>query len=446
VGQSNREAVRGVVRTVTVLAILAVAIVVVIVTAKSGIGGKADKLYVIVPEAVNVIPGQDIRAAGQNVGNVGALQVYDRGRAARIELDFDSSVWPLRSSSRFALRWGGTVAFSNRYVELTRGASGAPFANGATIPTADFTVPVEFDSVTRIFTPGVRNSLRSLLGSGGAAFKQARAPLGAALGTAPQAVEQASALLQTLQDNQTQLSALVISADRVVNAVDTADPGLGALISGAGTTFNAIAAQATNLQTTISRMTPTLAQVRTTLVRANTTLRSAGRLVGRLSPGVVQLRLIARPLSNILRTVVHVGPDAESTFASLRDATPSLNPLLTKATALMPTVGSIGRQAIHELNCIRPYTPDMVSLFSNWADFLSYSDHKDKFARVLLINIPGAPNTTPYDSATALKLFPGLTYAFPRPPGEAANEPWFLPQCGVGPSSLIAADDPEGHG
>lgn len=445
-GQPNRETVRGVVRTVTVLAILAVAIIIVVLTAKSGVGGKPYKLYVIVPEAVNVIPGQDVRAAGQNVGNVGALQVYDRGRAARIELDFDSSVWPLRSSSRFALRWGGTVSFSDRYVELTRGTSGAPFANGATIPNADFTVPVEFDSVTRIFTPRVRNSFRSLLASGGAAFKQARVPLGAALGTAPAAVEQASTLLQTLQNNQTQLSTLVTSADRVVSAVDTADPGLGELISGAGTTFNAIAAQATNLQTTLDRMTPTLAQVRTTLTHANTTLGSAGRLVGRLSPGVVQLRLIAPPLSNILRTVVHVGPDAESTFASLRAATPSLNPLLTKATGLMPTVGSIGSQAVHELNCIRPYTPDIVSLFSNWGDFLSYTDGKDKFARVLLIAIPGAPNVTPYDSATAVKLFPGITYAFPRPPGEAADEPWFLPQCGVGPSSLIAADDPEGHG
>jgi hypothetical protein len=49
----------------------------------------------------------------------------------------------------------------------------------------------------------------------------------------------------------------------------------------------------------------------------------------------------------------------------------------------------------------------------------------------------------PYDSGTAAKLFPGLDYAFPRPPGYSAGQPWFLPKCGVTTDALDPSKDPE---
>jgi hypothetical protein len=125
-------------------------------------------------------------------------------------------------------------------------------------------------------------------------------------------------------------------------------------------------------------------------------------------------------------------------------ATPKLNPLLTLATQLMPQIGSIGGQATTALQCIRPYSPDIAAFANNWGDFLSWSDGKDRVIRATVENIIAAPiNGLPYNSATATKLFPGLTYSFPRPPGEAAGEPWYLPQCGITPSSGIPANDPE---
>jgi hypothetical protein len=33
----------------------------------------------------------------------------------------------------------------------------------------------------------------------------------------------------------------------------------------------------------------------------------------------------------------------------------------------------------------------------------------------------------------------------PAPPGYAAGQPWFLPQCNEGPSTLDANDDPENN-
>jgi ABC-type transporter Mla subunit MlaD len=410
------------------------------------IGGSRDsghKVFVVLPEASTMIPGQQIRESGRPVGSVDSIAPMDKGQAARVGLRLDDEVWPLQRGTTFELRWGGTVSFSNRYVALRRG-SGPPLPDGATLATAQFTTPIEFDAVTRLFTPRLRRDVTRLLNVGGRTFPAVRDPLRASIHRAPRAVQQAGRVFRALQDNQRALDTLLKSTAGVSRAVYTANPGVGPLLSGAGTTFHAAADEARNLQVTIDRLTPALTQSRTTLKHADRTLTNAGTLVHRLSPGVVELRRLARPLSDLLTSVVEVGGDARATVAALHRATPALNPLLAKATNLMPTIGSIGHQAVTELRCIRPYTPDIVSIFSNWGDFFAYHDDKDKMARVIVDNIPAAGlNAMPYDSATATKLFPGLQYAFPRPPGLAAGQPWFLPECGAGREALDPSQDPE---
>ena len=110
----------------------------------------------------------------------------------------------------------------------------------------------------------------------------------------------------------------------------------------------------------------------------------------------------------------------------------------------MPQLGSIGRQSVEQLKCIRPYTPDAVAFFTNWADFLSATDGKDKYIRANVQLLTPAPyNAITGNSADIAKAFPGLRYAFPRPPGLNAGQPWFLPECGAGKDSLDPSKDPE---
>lgn len=426
------------------VALFAILFVAFVARSVTGHGDDRHRLYAVIPQATHMITGQQIRAAGQPVGRIGSIEPTRGGRAARVELLFDDSAWPLPQGSELKLRWGGTVSYANRYLALTRAAEGPRLKDGQTLPTRDFVAPVEFDSVVSIFTRSMRRDTRSLLNTAGATFDAAKAPLRRTLESAPPAVQQASHVVDDLAHDQAALETLLRSTANVTSSIDRADPGVGPLLSGAGTTFRAIASESRNLQTTLDRLTPALRQARGTLTRADGTLSAARTLSARLAPGVVELRRLAQPLSGVLTTVVDIGPDARSTLTSLRRATPSLNPLLSKAKALMPTVASIGRQATDQLKCIRPYTPDIVSLFSTWGDFFSYYDNKDRMARVIVDNILAAPgNLMPYDSETATKLFPGLVYAFPRPPGLAAGQPWFLPECGAGPESLDPSKDPE---
>jgi ABC-type transporter Mla subunit MlaD len=439
-GRSSRSVARG-----FLLACLILGAVVTAVVLAGGGGRSGHHLFVTVPDATNVFAGQDVRAAGQNVGTIASTQPIQGGRATRLELQIDDAAWPLPRSTKFALRGGGTISYSNRYIEVARAATGGPaLGDGDTIPTTDFTVPVEFDQLLGTFTPKVRGDLSALLGRGGVTFRIARPDLRRAIEAAPPALTQASFVLADLDSNEAALDTLVRSTDRVVNAVHGADPGVGQLVSGAATTFDAIASQASALQATLTSAPPTLIAARATLAHADRTLTAAGELARRLAPGVDQVRGIASPLNSVLGTVVQVGPDAVSTLATVRHSAPDVSSLLTTATPLMPKLTSIGRQAVPQLGCIRPYTPDVVAFITNWGDWLSATDGRDRYGRANVQAIVPAPyNAVTASPATIVKDFPGLTYGFPYPPGYNAGQPWFLPQCGAGPDALNPAKDPE---
>jgi phospholipid/cholesterol/gamma-HCH transport system substrate-binding protein len=421
------------------------AVVLVIVLLAAGGGGAGHHLIVTVPDATDALAGQNIQAAGQTVGHIASIEPVQRGRAVRIDLELSNAAWPLPTGSKFALRWGGTISYSNRYVLLTKGpANGAPLVDGQTLPAADFSVPVEFDQLIGTFTPPVRAGLKSFLDVAGSTFHVIHPDLRQAIATAPPALGQAAAVLQDLDADESAMNTLLVSSDHVVSAANAANPGVGQLVSGAATTFSAIASQTNALKEALSAAPPTLVAARQTLAHANSTLGTAGTLLSRLAPGVQQLQQLAGPLDTALGTLVTVGPDAVDTVRSAGAAAPALTPLLGKLTTLMPELGSIGRQSVNELSCIRPYTPDIVAFFSNWADWLSTTDRQDRYGRANAESLlPASNNAETETPAQAKAQYPGLTYGFPRPPGTNAGQPWFLPQCGAGPDALNPADDPE---
>jgi ABC-type transporter Mla subunit MlaD len=417
--------------------IAAVAAVVLIIVIAGG-GEDGHELHVTVDDAASTVVGQRIRAGGVKVGEITSIEPIQGGRKVKLGLRLDDAAWPLPTGSKMQLRWGGTANYDDRYIALTLGPRSAPpVADGAAFPSADFTTPVELDTFLATFTPKVRTDLRGAIDDAGATLKQARPGLTRALAKTPQALDEASHVMVDLTADQRALDTLLRQADSVVNAVQTADPGLKTLLTGAAQTFDAVAARQGQLKQTLQAAPGTFAHARTTLASADTTLNAAAKLTQRLNPGVTELRRIASPLNHVLGTVVKVGPDARDTLATARKAVPDLNPLLTKVTAQLPQLGDIGKQATEQLTCLRPYSPEIASFFSNWGDFLSDTDGRDKFIRAnVIVPLPSSFNALPYNSGTAKTLFPGTEFGFPRPPGGVAGQPWYQPDCGVTPDQV----------
>jgi ABC-type transporter Mla subunit MlaD len=402
-------------------------------------------LSAVVPDAADLIHGQEVRIAGTKIGSVDKLSAVDGGRATRVELAIDDAHWPLPTGTKLAVRWGGTISYNNRYVAVTPPARAAStLAEDATIPARDFWTPQGLDQLLTAFTPRVRADTKALIDHAGASLLQAKPVLPAALRRGAPTATSLRSVLSDVDANERALDTLVRSGAAVTQAMTSADPGLGRLVQSAGTTLDTVASEADSVQTALQRAPGTFTRARTTLAVADQTLTSAGELTGRIAPGVAQVRRIAAPLNSLLRTVNEVSPTARKTLATVRKATPQLNPLLRHVQTIAPELSSISTQADTQLDCLRPYTPDIVSFFTNWSDMISANDGRDKYIRANVQEILPAPYNLSYASSGDLaKSFPGLRFGLPRPPGTNAGQPWYLPGCGAGAASLDPAKDRE---
>jgi virulence factor Mce-like protein len=434
-------------RVLAIAALVAGAIVLLATVTRDN-GASQHRLVATVDDATNLLAGQELKAGGGNIGTIEKLEATDRGRRARLTLRVDDDAWPLGRGTKFAVRFGGTATFYNRHILVTPAPRGAPsLKDGATIPAKDFWVPVEVDQLLASFDGGVRRDLKSFINRSGAALHEARGPFEGVLAKSPPAVDQAAAVMGDLVADRGALDAVVRRTDRVVDAVHRADPGVTQLVTGAARTFDAIASRQAELRTTLDRMPATLSQVQGTLAHADTTLDNAGSLARRIGPGVRQLRAVAGPVDDVLSSVQAIAPDASSALRSVRQAGPEINGLLERATALSPRIASVAGKSDEQMECIRPYTPEVMSLLMTWGDFHSWNDGKDKILRAQVQNfLPAGYNAVPDTPAEAAAKFPGLRYGFPRPPGYNAGQPWFLPQCGAGQDAVDPAKDQEANG
>jgi len=432
-------------RRIAPLAALLVVGLIAVVLIDGGASGSGHRLHVTVAEATNLLAGQELKSGGGKIGVIDDIDTVEGGARARITLRVEDRAWPLPRGTRFAVRYGGTASFYNRHILVTPGPAGAPpLGENATIPAKDFAVPVEVDQLLAVFDNGVRRDLKSFVNRSGVALDRSRVNLTSVLEKTPQAVQQGAAVMGDLVDDRGALDVTLRRTDSVVDAIRRADPGLQQLLTGAAVTFGAIADKQQQLGTTLERMPAMLRQTRSTLGRAQATLQGAGTLARRLGPGVRQLRATAAPLDRVLASLLRIAPDAKATLATVRRSTPQLNAFLARATTTAPQLASISDKSIENLQCIRPWTPEITALLMTWGDFMSWSDGKDKILRAQIQSyLPANYNAVPFTPAQAAQQFSGLRYGFPRPPGYNAGQPWYQPKCGAGPEAVDPAQDQE---
>jgi phospholipid/cholesterol/gamma-HCH transport system substrate-binding protein len=431
-------------RAAALAALVAGAVVAVVVLTG---GTEGHKLVVLADDARFLNEGAQVRLAGQPVGVVKEAEATREGKARLVLRITEANAWPLPTGTQADFRWASTIAFSNRYVSLVppREAGNGTVPEGGTIPPSDVTRTVEIDRVVSDFDRPARRNLRATIDASGRALDKAKGALQDTLDAAPPAVAEADAVFADLSAGDAELRQLIGSADTVVHAIRASDPDTGRLLTGAATTFDALSDRATQLERVLEQMPATLDAARETLATADGTLQRADDVTQRLAPGVAEVRRLAAPLNATLSTLVDVGPDARATLASLRRAAPQLNPLVDRLRTLMPSIKGVGVQGDKAVNCIRPYAPEIGNFGVVWGAFNNTGDDKDRWFRAKGVAYP-VPVASPLSPKQVTDLMPQLDYGFPRPPGFVANQPWFQPQCNLGPETLDPAKDPEALG
>ena len=218
------------------------------------------QLDVRVPNAANLVKGNEVRIGGTRVGLVSAITPVkkDNGRyEAKLALKLQASVKPLPVDSTVLIRTRSALGL--KYVEITKGNSTSGFAEGATIPIKQATpAPVEFDEFLGTFDEKTRNSAQKQLEGFGNAF----AGRGQAINRSIQALnpffKALTPVMQNLSDPRTELDQFFLQMGRASAQVAPVAQTQALLFTDMADTFAAISANPRALQDTIEKGAPTM--------------------------------------------------------------------------------------------------------------------------------------------------------------------------------------------
>jgi len=406
-----------------------------------GDSGGSHELRAQFAHATNLVSGAAVTAGGVEVGKVGDVAVK-RG-IADVTLHIDDDLWPLTQGTRAALRFGGTVSYASRYVELTPGKPGAPaLADGAVLRTRATVSPVEFDELLNTFNQPTRSDVGSLVDRGADTLGPRGAAVRDGLASAAPALDATADVFQQLGYDPYALRTLVAANARVAGALRGRQPQLHDLVDGMATTFSQLAQRDPQTRATLRRLPGTLTAARTMLARLDPSLRRVDALTADLAPGARGLRALAPRARGAISALSEVAPQLDATLATASRSAPAITGLLNDARPFLGRLAPVLRRAEPMVACLRSYTPEISGFFTTWTGLATTYDANGHYGRVLFQAFP-YPNGTPISPTQALAAQPGLDYTLLRPPGYAAGTPWMQPQCGAGANQLDASKDPE---
>jgi virulence factor Mce-like protein len=353
-----------------------------------------DQVRAIVPaDAPIVRPGDEVRVAGQRVGEVRGVESTEQGR--RLSMDVDGVTVSRDASATVRLRGlAGAV-----YIELDPG-EGASAPEGWTIPASRTAAGTQLTDVVAAFDQKTRGALSQTLFGYGAGMAGRGQDLNRAFGDLPPTLERGTPLLHSLNPSPGALSGLVAGAGSTLHAAaGNRDDDVAGLISGASGTLGATAAEAGALSDSIHRAPPAMDAARAVLPEADPLLDDLTRASRALSPGVgalaraipdVNALLANRPALDRLTDLARKANGTVGLAAPvLRDLRPGLLTFPPLLSAAEPLTGYVGR------------FPDDVLAgptgFTTWGDF-SYADGQASGHRAVRFTpvFTCAPGRDPY--------------------------------------------------
>jgi virulence factor Mce-like protein len=400
------------------------------------------QLKAAVPNAANLVRGNDVRIGGTRVGTVSDIvpvRHRDGSVTALLTLKLQSDQNPLPDDTTVLIR--SRSALGLKYVELTRGASGHGFADGATIPLRNAKPrPVEFDEVLSTFDTRTRRAAQGNLLEFGNGLAGRGAGLNEAIAAFNPLLRNLVPVMRNLSDPRTDLRGFFPALARVARLVGPVGEEQAALFRNLDTTFSALADVAPEIQRSISGGPPALDEAIRDLPAQRPFLANSAGLFSELRPGARALRPAAGALASAftigtpaLRRSVALNRRLQPLLRSLQNfAQDPLVPigiadLLRTVTLLNPTLAFA---APAQVKC------NYATLFlRNTANLLSDGDANGTYQRFIIIATPQGPNNEGGPSSAAangptpanhLHTNPYPNAAAPGTKGEceAGNEPY----------------------
>jgi len=408
-------------------------------------------LEVRVPNAANLVKGNEVRIGGARVGVIDEIEAVpsDDGNAtARLSMKLDEDLDPLPVDSTFLIR--PRSALGLKYVELTPGTARAGFPAGSTVPVSQATPPpVEIDEVFNTFDQPTRTGAQRSLNGFGEGFAGRGQSLNQAIEQLNPLLEDLEPVARNLSDPETRLDRIFRELGDAAGEVAPVAEQQAALFVNLDTTFASLATVARPfLQQTISESPPTLGVGAVEFPKQRPFLRNTTALNRELRPGIRTLPAAAPVLADALEFGTRTLPRTPRFNRDLADVFDSLaefaeEPLVGRGISrLTDTVSSL-RPTIAFLTPVQTTCNYVTLWFRNISSLLSEGDANGTNQRFIIIPTPqgpnneGGPSSAPADGPTPENHLHSNPYPNTASPGqerecEGGNEDYIVGQTTLG--------------
>jgi virulence factor Mce-like protein len=272
------------------------------------------RISVQVPNANTLVPGNDVRIGGVQVGfveEVVPVQDPQTGAVhAKVDLKLNKSVDPLPKDSSVVVR--AKSALGLKYLEINKGTSKQGYPEGSVLSLkAAHPHPVEIDTVLNTFDPATRHAAQENLVAFGDALAGRGADLNAALGEFQPLVAELEPVARNLASKKTGLGKLFQGLENAAAEVAPVAQTQADMFVALDSTFAAFARVARPfIQDTISETPPTLDTLTRTSPRIRSFLGHSATLFAALRPGIKALSDTSPEVASAFETGARVLPDS----------------------------------------------------------------------------------------------------------------------------------------
>jgi virulence factor Mce-like protein len=266
------------------------------------------ELKVDIASGSDLVPGNEVSEGGFQVGLVQSLKAITLpsgqvGAQLTLQLSEAHGRVPVDSTAEIRPR----SVLGLKFVDLRVGGSRRVFADGATMPIAQTSVPVQFEDVFQMFNGPTRSAIdRNLVGFGDVLAGRGSA-LNDTIASLPRLLGYLRPVAGYLSAPSTQLTRLFSGLERFMGAVAPVAAVNARLFTDMATTFAGFARRPGDLEATIAR-SPSTESVSTESLR------------------------VQRPFLVDFNTL---GSNLVPATAALRDALPTINPAIETGTRVL---------------------------------------------------------------------------------------------------------------
>jgi phospholipid/cholesterol/gamma-HCH transport system substrate-binding protein len=370
-------------RRVAAVAALAVAVVVVAVIL---LGGSGDGYTVNArfENASQLVKGNLVQVAGAQVGKVQKISITDDGQA-QVRFSVSEDYAPLKRGTIAVVRQTSLSGIANRYIDLQQGpATNENVPDGGLVAAEDTESTVDIDQLFNIFDPETRKNTRKVIEGFADMTEGHTAEANEALKYLNPALSASARFFDELSRNDDELERFVVQTAELVTDVSAKREDLAGIVQHFGAVSNTLAQRDAALGESINRLPEFLRKSNTTFVNLRAALDDLDPLVEEskpvvraLRPLLNQLRPFARDARPTLRDLARTlrAPGAGNDLVELLNAQPALRDAATRSVqangeerrGALPEIAAMLKDSTNELAYARPYAPDLVGWFDDFA-------------------------------------------------------------------------------